>query len=435
MSIWDNIKSFDSSKNTFKNWICAISKYKAIDYKKKYLSKIEYVDMSEEIYYIDEELLKSEMEEEINDILNDVKIDVDEYKEVKFDNNDEIKKRMKSKIKKRKSSYKKVIVAASLTVVLGGGILCNETVWANVQKMWYTLQSVLDLKSNEVTNYKYEINKSVASKNIKVTYKNLMIYDGNLIVEVDVDDSKFDPFKDFTEKEQKDWNVDKWGNRELYISLGNIETYVDGEKRGILNSGQADYEKKASNSNGLTNIVTIIPLNEIEGGPGVDKVGDKEFPYTINKDKIYNIKLNTKKIHIAAEKLGDEKAGYAGAIRSDWSIDLPIKGEDLIKATVNYDDYKINKNIKINIDGGDKKLKIDSLHLSPIYAKVQYTTDLDGYHIDDKYDINIKLENEDGEEYQIHQMTPKYNEEKNSCKVVIEYRNIFKGSKKSNLYQ
>ncbi len=70
MSIWDNIKSFDSSKNTCKNWICAISKYKAIDYKKKYLSKIEYVDMSEEIYYIDEELLKSEMEEEINDILS-----------------------------------------------------------------------------------------------------------------------------------------------------------------------------------------------------------------------------------------------------------------------------------------------------------------------------------------------------------------------------
>lgn len=70
MSIWDNIKSFDSSKNTFKNWICAISKYKAIDYKKKYLSKIEHVDMSEEIYYIDEELLKSEMEEEINDILS-----------------------------------------------------------------------------------------------------------------------------------------------------------------------------------------------------------------------------------------------------------------------------------------------------------------------------------------------------------------------------
>ena len=70
LSIWDNIKSFDNSKNSFKNWICAISKYKAIDYKKKYLSKIEYIDMSETIYYIDEQLLKSEIEEEVNDILS-----------------------------------------------------------------------------------------------------------------------------------------------------------------------------------------------------------------------------------------------------------------------------------------------------------------------------------------------------------------------------
>lgn len=70
MSIWNNIKRFDSSKNTFKNWICAISKYKAIDYKRKYLSKFEYVDMGQEIYYIDQELLKSEMEEDINDLLS-----------------------------------------------------------------------------------------------------------------------------------------------------------------------------------------------------------------------------------------------------------------------------------------------------------------------------------------------------------------------------
>lgn len=35
MSVWNNIKSFDKSKNTFKNWICSVSKYKAIDYKKE----------------------------------------------------------------------------------------------------------------------------------------------------------------------------------------------------------------------------------------------------------------------------------------------------------------------------------------------------------------------------------------------------------------
>ncbi|MBO3446198.1 sigma factor [Clostridium sp. CCUG 7971] len=47
LSTWGNIKSFDKNKNNFKNWICAISKYKAIDYKRKYLSKIETLDISE----------------------------------------------------------------------------------------------------------------------------------------------------------------------------------------------------------------------------------------------------------------------------------------------------------------------------------------------------------------------------------------------------
>lgn len=367
------------------------------------------------------------------DILNDVKMDVDEYKEVKFDNNDEIKRRMKSKIKKRNSSYKKVIEAASLAVVLGGGLVCNESVWADVEKMWYSLQRVLDLKNEEVTNYKYEINKSVESKNIKVTYKNLMIDDGNLIVEIDVDDSKFDPLKDLTEKQQKDWYIDKWGDKETFISIGNIEAYVNGEKCGILHAGQADYENKARDSKGVTNIVSTINLNEKEEEYIIEEVGKDQFPYTIDKDKIYNIKLNTKKIHISTGWIEDEKISYSGAIRSDWSIDLPIKGEDLIKATVNYDDYKVDRNIKVNIDEIDKELQIDSLQLSPIYAKVQYTTDLGGYYIDDKYNIEIKLENENGEEYQTQQMTQNYNEEENSCKVEIEYRNIFKDSKKIKL--
>lgn len=70
LSIWDNIKSFDYNKNTFKNWVCAISKYKAIDYKRKYLSRIETVGMTKEIYYIDTELMKSEIEEDVKEILS-----------------------------------------------------------------------------------------------------------------------------------------------------------------------------------------------------------------------------------------------------------------------------------------------------------------------------------------------------------------------------
>ena len=34
--VWENITSFDSSKNSLKNWIAAITKYKAIDYQRQY---------------------------------------------------------------------------------------------------------------------------------------------------------------------------------------------------------------------------------------------------------------------------------------------------------------------------------------------------------------------------------------------------------------
>lgn len=56
-----------------------------------------------------------------------------------------------------------------------------------------------------------------------------------------------------------------------------------------------------------------------------------------------------------------------------------------------------------------------------------------GYNIDDKYDIEIRLENENGEEYQTQYMTQNYNEEEKNCKVLIEYRNIFKDRKKIKL--
>ncbi|MDU6986024.1 MAG: DUF4179 domain-containing protein [Terrisporobacter othiniensis] len=348
----------------------------------------------------------------------------------KFDDNDEIKSRMKSKIKCRKLNYKKTIVAASLVAILGCGVVSNETVWANVEKMWYTMQRILDFKNEEVTNYKYEINKSVESKDIKVTYKNLMIDDGNLIVEMDIDDSKFNPLEDFTQKQQKEWYVDKWGNRETFVSLGNIEAYVDKEKLPMVHAGQADYENKKRDSKGVTSVVSIIPLNEIEEDFNIIKVGKDKFPYTIDKDKTYNITLNAKKIHLSAEMEEGEKVSYGGAIRSNWSVDIPIKGEDLIKATVKYEEYKIDKNIKFDIEGIEKELHIGSLYVSPIYIKLKFTTDIDGYTVGENQHLKIKLENENGKEYQNDSQTPKFNDEKQSCEVEVEYKNIFKDSKK-----
>ena len=70
LSIWNNIDSFDRSKNTLKNWIAAISQYRAIDYKRKYLRLLnEEVDISQvenQLYInniINEDELRSDIEE------------------------------------------------------------------------------------------------------------------------------------------------------------------------------------------------------------------------------------------------------------------------------------------------------------------------------------------------------------------------------------
>ena len=70
LSIWDNIKSFDKNKNQFKNWICAIAKYKAIDYKRKYLNKIEISSLDDQTSYVDKNLLNIEIQEALNETLN-----------------------------------------------------------------------------------------------------------------------------------------------------------------------------------------------------------------------------------------------------------------------------------------------------------------------------------------------------------------------------
>lgn len=78
LGIWNNIVSFNKEKNIFKNWIAAISKYKAIDYKRKYLKTLEYIDISEiEVesdFTIEKEALKNELDCEWEELLKNLNI-------------------------------------------------------------------------------------------------------------------------------------------------------------------------------------------------------------------------------------------------------------------------------------------------------------------------------------------------------------------------
>lgn len=77
LGIWNNIDHFDSSKNTFKNWVAAIAKYKTIDYQRKYLKHLEDQNIDDLDVKIEDnshkEILENEISEEMQQMLSHLK--------------------------------------------------------------------------------------------------------------------------------------------------------------------------------------------------------------------------------------------------------------------------------------------------------------------------------------------------------------------------
>lgn len=77
LGIWNNINSFDESKNEFKNWMAGIAKFKVIDYKRKYLKEAGYENIDNLNIHIPdntlEGIIKKELQEEINEMLSCLK--------------------------------------------------------------------------------------------------------------------------------------------------------------------------------------------------------------------------------------------------------------------------------------------------------------------------------------------------------------------------
>ena len=73
LAVWEKIDSYDSGKSTLKNWIGGVTRYKAIDCKRKYLRCLKETpmeDAEEMSALMREEILEQEISEEVEELLS-----------------------------------------------------------------------------------------------------------------------------------------------------------------------------------------------------------------------------------------------------------------------------------------------------------------------------------------------------------------------------
>lgn len=351
------------------------------------------------------------------EILNDVKIDIDEYKEIKFDDNEELKNKIKCKLKKRKITYKKGIVVASLLLLIGSATLFNDKVWADIENIWYSINDILNMRNNEIEDKIYNINKVVEDKNIEVLFRNMLIDDESLILDINIDGNKFNPYKYYRKKQQKKYNLDKWSDLQTKLDLDaeSMEVYIDGKQMTFI-SGKSMPESTYRKSDNTTDILAVEPIGAIideDHKYGIKNVDKNEFPYKIDKDKTYDIKIKIKRIFISQLEYTDENhidqnGRDGGCIDGNWVLETNIKGEDLVNIS---NDYKIDKEISIGMDKTNKNIdvrntnkiasiNIKNIKISPLSVKLNYTySNINNVDIEK---IKFKVENSDDESININ---------------------------------
>ncbi len=76
LNIWSNIESFDESKSSFKNWICAVARYRALNYLENYANK-ENKDNYDELCTVscsDNTFEKMMIKEDLEDLLKNLNV-------------------------------------------------------------------------------------------------------------------------------------------------------------------------------------------------------------------------------------------------------------------------------------------------------------------------------------------------------------------------
>lgn len=315
-------------------------------------------------------------------LFNETKINENKYEEVNLteDEKNNIKYRIKSKIKSKKPNYKKQILVASVpAIILGGLVLSSETTWAYIENIGKQIEYFVRQDTEALRGYKTTVNKTVSEKNIDITLNEIMLEDGELLLSLSLDDSKLD---------KGSLGIDESGHAnfgEPKVQIGDMV---------FVNTGGAMYSEKSDNDG--SDILLKCSLENLDtNGDGKADIENYDLISNMDLNKDYDIKISIDGVEYLLDKeakdiksseamevkksgggvdLDSEDESYYetsyGTIKGNWQFNTKINGKNIAN---DIKTYNLDKKINITDENVDIDMYIKELRVSPTKVKIKYT--------------------------------------------------------------
>lgn len=305
------------------------------------------------------------------DIFNNLKLDEEcEETKLSLEEKDNIKKRMNYKLK-RKNRKKYVLVASISFIVLSMMSINSDVALAYIENIERKIEAFLGLENDELKEYKVEKSMIAKDRGIKLEIKEVLLDDRKLILNMEMDYSKF---------KHKALEKDSLRPSIPTIKFNNV---VFAGQSGSIQSEIIEPNKK--------NILVEVDLYEIDTDG--DMVGDTPYEILNNiyDNKIYDIEIEFNSIDYRPED--DEPLWFKG----NWKFKTKIDATNIMKEIKV---EKINKDIKIKEENYKGTLTIEEIRVSPVSVKVKYKFKSDS-NTNYTYQPDLVAIDENGKEYSL----------------------------------
>lgn len=345
------------------------------------------------------------------EIFNNIKINTDEYEEVKFENNYDLKKKMTSKIKKSKKLNKKGMAVASVGILIGGMAIVSKPSLAYIENLGKQIEYFFNRGETEFSGYKVELDKVVSVNNIDIKLIEIMLGDGELLLSLNIDDSKLD-------KKALGLLVDgEESSPDLYEPKVQIGDMI------FVNTG-GGYTSEGNQDDGSIDMLLTCKLESIDtNNDGEFDIENFDLTKEIDSNKNYDIKISIDKVGYTVDgdatvseqfKAGDGEGGGVNLdtgeefktksiyMPGDWTFEGTLNAKNIVE---NIEIYEINKQVKVKDNFIDVDVTLDEIRISPSKVKIKYSFKTNKNEVKSPEDsmriIDFIVKDENGKEVEV----------------------------------